>query len=295
VIVETEALWSELRTRLLSFLRRRVATPEDAEDLLQDVFTRIHENASTLGEVERVTSWVYRTAGNAVTDYYRRRGAFARATEALAGEPVAHLEREDSGAKEELAQCLRPLIATLPETYGQALELTELEGKTQGEAAESLGLSLSGMKSRVQRGRTKLKEVLLDCCHVEIDRRGGVVGYEPRDRARCRCTSCGGSIETGMHPRLSRLSDKEVVQIRELARRHGVENVRVFGSEARGEAGPESDIDLLIRLAPGRGFRDLMDFCDEIELALHRKVDVVVEDGLSPLIRQRVLSEAVAL
>jgi predicted nucleotidyltransferase len=86
-----------------------------------------------------------------------------------------------------------------------------------------------------------------------------------------------------------------VLQIRELARRHGVENVRVFGSEARGEAHPESDLDLLIRLAPGRGFRDLMDFCEEIERALHRKVDVVVEDGLSPLIRQRVLREAVAL
>jgi hypothetical protein len=98
-----------------------------------------------------------------------------------------------------------------------------------------------------------------------------------------------------MHPKLSRLSDRDVVQIRELARRHGVESVRVFGSEARGEAGPESDVDLLIRLAPGRGFRDLMDFCDEIEHALRRKVDVVVEDGLSPLIRQRVLREAVAL
>ena len=187
--METEALWSELRTRLLSFLRRRVATPEDAEDLLQEVFTRIHENASALGEVESVTGWVYRTAGNAVTDYYRRRGAFARATEALATVPLAVAEDEDSAAEEELAQCLRPLIATLPSTYGQALELTELEGRTQGEAAEALGLSLSGMKSRVQRGRTKLKEVLLDCCHVEIDRRGGVVGYEPRDRAQCRCGS----------------------------------------------------------------------------------------------------------
>jgi len=196
VNVETEALWRELRTRLLSFLRRRVATPEDAEDLLQDVFTRIHENASTLAEVESVTGWVYRTAANAVTDYYRRRGAFARATETLATAPVTASEDEDSTAEEELAQCLRPLIARLPEDYGRALELTEIEGRTQGEAAETLGLSLSGTKSRVQRGRAKLKEVLLDCCHVEIDRRGGVVGYEPRDRARCRCTSGGGSIET---------------------------------------------------------------------------------------------------
>ena len=188
--METEALWRELRTRLLSFLRRRVATPEDAEDLLQEVFTRIHANASTLGEVESVTGWVYRTAGNAVTDYYRRRGAFERATEALAAAPRAVTENK-AAAEEELAQCLRPLIATLPETYGQALELTELEGRTQSEAAAALGLSLSGMKSRVQRGRTKLKEVLLDCCHVELDGRGGVVGYEPRDRAQCRCTISG--------------------------------------------------------------------------------------------------------
>ncbi|MGH9322668.1 MAG: RNA polymerase sigma factor SigZ [Vicinamibacteria bacterium] len=186
-MVETEALWRELSTRLLSFLRRRVTTLEDAEDLLQDVFTRIHENAATLGEVESVTGWVYRTAGNAVTDYYRRRGAFERATKALEAEPIVSLEHEDPATEEELAQCLRPLIAALPESYGKALELTEIEGKTQGEAAERLGLSLSGMKSRVQRGRSKLKEVLLDCCHVEIDRRGGVVGYEPRKGRSCRC------------------------------------------------------------------------------------------------------------
>ncbi len=189
--METEALWGELRKRLFSFLRRRVATPEDAEDLLQEVFTRIHENAATLDEVESVTGWVYRTAGNAVTDYYRRRGAFARATEAFAKMPPVVSEDEDPAAEEELAQCLRPLIATLPETYGQALELTELEGRTQGEAADALGLSLSGMKSRVQRGRTKLKEVLLDCCHVEIDRRGSVVGYEPRKPGSYRCGRCG--------------------------------------------------------------------------------------------------------
>jgi len=86
-----------------------------------------------------------------------------------------------------------------------------------------------------------------------------------------------------------------VAHVRDIARRHGVDRVRVFGSEARGEAAPGSDVDLLIRLSPGRGFRDLMDFCDEVEEALGRTVDVVTEDGLSPFIRQRVLSEAVAL
>jgi predicted nucleotidyltransferase len=86
-----------------------------------------------------------------------------------------------------------------------------------------------------------------------------------------------------------------VTRIRDIARRHGVEQIRLFGSEARGEAGPESDIDLLIRFGSGRGFRDLMDFCEEIEQALQRKVDVVTEDGLSPFLRQQVLREAVVL
>lgn len=92
-----------------------------------------------------------------------------------------------------------------------------------------------------------------------------------------------------------RLPAAQVERIREIARSHGVDRVRVFGSEARGEADPRSDLDLLIRLEPGRGFRDLVDFCDEVEAALHSKVDVVVEDGLSPHIRDRVLAEAVTL
>jgi uncharacterized protein len=86
-----------------------------------------------------------------------------------------------------------------------------------------------------------------------------------------------------------------VDHIRSTASRHGVTAIRLFGSYARGDAGPESDVDLLIRLAPGRGFRDLMDFCNELEEAIEARVDVVTEDGLSPYLRDRVLAEAVPL
>jgi len=91
------------------------------------------------------------------------------------------------------------------------------------------------------------------------------------------------------------LTSRDLARLRALAEHHGLENVRLFGSHVRGEAGEQSDVDLLVQLAPGRGFRDLMDFCDEAEQALGRRIDVVVEDGLSPLIRDRVLNEAKAL
>ena len=80
-----------------------------------------------------------------------------------------------------------------------------------------------------------------------------------------------------------------------IAERHGVDRVRVFGSHARGEASPDSDLDLLVRLLPGHGFSDFMAFCDEAETALGQRVDVVTEDGLSPFIRDRVLAEATPL
>ena len=93
----------------------------------------------------------------------------------------------------------------------------------------------------------------------------------------------------------SNLSPADAARVREISLRHGVRRGRAFGSVVRGKARPESDLDLLIDLEPGRGFRELVDFCDEVESALGRRVDVVTEDGLSPYIKDHVLAEAVAL
>lgn len=184
----TEAVWRELRTRLLAFVRKRVGSPEDAEDIVQDVFTRIHESAARLPEIESVNGWVHRIARNAVVDHHRRRAATARVAAALDSEvEEVPPEGDADDSSSELARCLEPLLSELPERYRRALELTELSGDTQRDAAGRLGLSLSGVKSRVQRGRAKLRERLLDCCHVELDRRNGVVDYAPRRPGSCSC------------------------------------------------------------------------------------------------------------
>lgn len=188
-----EEAWRELHDELLGFIARRVRTREDAEDILQEVMLRIHRASGELERVERVTSWIYRIASNAIVDYYRkpeRRELPAGweldpADAGLEAPPVSD-EPGTAELRGELARCLAPLLERLPADYRQALELTDLEGITQAEAAGRLGLSVSGMKTRVQRGRRRLEELLLDCCHVELDRRRGITGYRAR-RGRCEC------------------------------------------------------------------------------------------------------------
>ncbi len=197
--VTTEAVWADLHDRLFLYIRRRVSTDQDAEDILSDVFLRIHAKRRSLAEARNVTGWTFRIASNAVTDYYRARAKASDAEAQLArealvdsspgiGDRTVNQEAPSRGA--ELAACMEPLLGQLPARYREAIALTELDGVTQSEAASKLGLSTSGMKSRVQRGRARLKILLLDCCHVELDRRGAVLEFGPRKNGpACGCDS----------------------------------------------------------------------------------------------------------
>ncbi len=185
------------------FLRRRVGDPATAEDLLQEVFLRVHGRAHQLRDEERVAGWVFRIARNVVADHYRRGdGRDARRTlgdveldpvDRARGElelgrsPRADPESHEVAAgNARLAQWLGAVVDELPEHYRDAIRLVELEGVSQREAAERLGLSRSGLKSRVQRGRALLRRALERCCHVELDRRGRPYDY----RARSSCSAC---------------------------------------------------------------------------------------------------------
>lgn len=185
----THGIWHEFHERLLSFIAGRVQTVADAEDILQDVFVRLHKHRDRLDEIENVTAWVYRITRNAITDHHRARatasGAMARVAEEskTALQSGSNLEAEELDV--DLAGCVGTLVKQLPETYVEAVELTEIQGTTQKDAAERLGLSVSGMKSRVQRGRAKLKGLLMDCCHWELDVRGAVIEVEPHSDTGC--------------------------------------------------------------------------------------------------------------
>lgn len=84
---------------------------------------------------------------------------------------------EEENFTKEATVCIRSTIKRLPEKYREALELTEFQGLSQKELSEKLGISYSGAKSRVQRGRRKLKQLLEGCCHIEADRYGNIVDF----------------------------------------------------------------------------------------------------------------------
>ncbi len=189
---QLERLWELYCCRLLAFIRRRVSNDADAEDILQEVFIRIHRTLCCSNEWKKPESWIYQVTRNLIIDYYRRRKDWVELPQDLSVE--ADFDEDDPDAR--LALSLRETIDTLPEPYRQALILTEYQGLSQKELAKRLGLSLSGAKSRVQRARLKLRDLLLACCHFELDRRGRVIDFYQR----CCCCNPGGKLKDDTAP-----------------------------------------------------------------------------------------------
>ncbi len=178
-----ELVWERYSRRLLSFIRSRVGDDAEADDILQQVFIRVHRNLCCQPDSEWIKpeSWIYQIARNLIIDHYRRRRETVEIPDSLPADvdmdELVHLEPDPEA---ELALSLQEMINDLPEPYRQALLLTEYQGLSQKQLAESLGISLSGAKSRVQRARDKLRDMLLRCCHFEFDRRGRILDYYER-------------------------------------------------------------------------------------------------------------------
>jgi len=172
----TENIWHEYQSRLAAFIRRKVG--EDAvDDLLQDVFMKIHLRIGSLKDDTKLESWLYQITRNAITDYYR--------TKRISVELPEWLEQpqpEEESIRKELSACLEPMVRELPDKYRNAIQLSEMENQTQQEVAELEGISLSGAKSRVQRGRVILKTMLNDCCQFEINHKNQIVSYEKKEK-----------------------------------------------------------------------------------------------------------------
>lgn len=198
---ETERIWSEFGATLRAFVARRVEGQANIDDLLQEVFLRIHQRAGSVRHDDRLLPWLFQVTRNVVADHYRAAGQRAVASGFAAGlgaEPVgadphtANTDQSARAARRELAACLRPIVEQLAPRYREAVHLVDLQGSTQVAAAAQLGLSVSGVKSRVQRGRRALARSLRECCTIDLDAGGRVKGFEQKGG---RCLPCPEGCE----------------------------------------------------------------------------------------------------
>jgi RNA polymerase sigma-70 factor (ECF subfamily) len=194
--LDPAALWAEFAPPLRGFLARRVPPGVDPDDLLQEVFLRVIRHAGTLRTTDRPEAWLFQVARNAVRDTLRARLRRDGRHDAIDSEddlPAGPDATADRAAEAELAPCLTAMIERLPEPYRAAITLTTLRGTSLADAARQLGISHSGMKSRVQRGRDRLRAMLVQCCAIAVDVRGGVADFHPRGAGSCGAPAAAGS------------------------------------------------------------------------------------------------------
>jgi RNA polymerase sigma-70 factor (ECF subfamily) len=169
-------IWEEFSVPLRKFIKKHVINEQDADDIFQEVFIKIYKNIGSLKDDKKIHAWIYSITRNTITDYYRKNHNSLETIE-LPNDLVSSTD-EDFSANTEIASCLRVMVNSLPEKYKETILLTEFQNMTQKELSEKMGISLSGAKSRVQRARKKLREMLFACCSLEIDSRGNVIDYK---------------------------------------------------------------------------------------------------------------------
>jgi RNA polymerase sigma-70 factor (ECF subfamily) len=178
-----EHIWRTYHKQLHTFIQKRISDSSVADDILQEVFIKIHTRIDSLQENKKVKAWLFQITRNTIIDYYRKVNLFTEAYDEF-----ADLEDENHPvALQDIQSCIVPMIKSLPKDYRDALFMTELSGLSQKELAEKLQISYSAAKSRVQRGRSLLKDALSNCCSFEHDSKGRLIDYEKKTVS---CDNC---------------------------------------------------------------------------------------------------------
>lgn len=175
----------ELYTPLFLYVKKRVKSREDAEDLTQEIFYKLAKSDSD--KIDNIKSWVYTIAKNTITDYYRKTSVH---TEELENHAIEHQHIETNGV-EELGRCIESYVDKLPEEYRDILRLSDLEAISQKEIAERLDMNYVTVRSKIQRGRKKLKEIFSDCCTVIQGSQSSILGYERNNGCVDECNAVG--------------------------------------------------------------------------------------------------------
>jgi RNA polymerase sigma-70 factor (ECF subfamily) len=178
--MELAAVYTQFHQVLLGFIKSKVNNHHDAEDILQNVFIKVASGINDLNRKEKIQSWIYTIARNAIVDHYRSKGN-KRGISFEENIADNFTEEEYQDTTKGLDCCLIDFINKLPIEYRDIVVDVEMRGLKQKDLAEKYGLAYSSVRSRVQRGREKLKQILLECCHIKSDSRGNILDVVSRE------------------------------------------------------------------------------------------------------------------
>lgn len=181
---KTEKLWLKFGTKLKAFILSKIHDETIADDILQEVFLKIHTKLDTVKDETKIQPWIYQITRNIIVDHYRKLKKENQISQYESKE-----EEEEEIPDNFMSEALQDMISMmgqLPPEYCEALCLTELEGMSQKDYAKKKGLSYPGAKSRIQRAKKLLKNMLLDCCHYHFDKYGTVIDIQPAHCCNCQ-------------------------------------------------------------------------------------------------------------
>ena len=165
--LNTERIWSAYGTALYFFILKRVRDAVAAQDVLQNTFVKIHLHLEGLKDPGKARSWAFQIARNELADHFK-----GRADTVL----LKDLELSEGFVGKDDFCCFERFLKELPENYRAVVHLVYLEGKTNLEAADQLGLSLPNVKARIRSAKKILKQRFQECCLYRINKSGKLVG-----------------------------------------------------------------------------------------------------------------------
>jgi RNA polymerase sigma-70 factor, ECF subfamily len=188
--MELADVYNKFRKSLFSYIYSKINNREDAEDILQNVFVKMHTNIETLSDKEKIQNWLYRITRNAIIDYYRSKANKKRKLELTEKFPADLEEERSSDNTKGMDRCLRDFIDQLPEEYKSIIIDSELKGISQKELSRKYDLEYVTLRSRVQRGRQRLHKMFTNCCSIQADKFGNIIGVNYKGSCE---SSCGPS------------------------------------------------------------------------------------------------------
>ncbi len=190
--INIEKLWVKVHGQLFGYISKHVKIQDDIDDIIQDTFVKVKTNINKLINPAKVESWIFQIARNTMNDYFRKqKKSFnnEQNSDELIIEPNAFVDQDINVQiqTKEFSEYAGFVVNELPEKYRKAVYMADIQGLSMKELAEELNISVSGAKSRVQRGRKLIREIILKCCDVNTDKYGNIVDYERRD---CNSKKC---------------------------------------------------------------------------------------------------------